>query len=75
MATYTLEQYTALKDAISQGVLEVRYFDKTVKYRSLDEMLRILELMKRELFPDSNRGRKYASFSKGTFKNPRRYRC
>lgn len=67
---YTLEQYQTLSDAIATGALEVEYGDKSVKYRSLDEMIRILQLMKNCLFPDSttgvNSGRKFASFSKGT---------
>lgn len=67
---YTLEQYQVLSDAIATGALQVDYGDKSVKYRSLDEMIRILQLMKNCLFPDStngvNSGRKFASFSKGT---------
>lgn len=67
---YTLEQYQVLSDAIATGTVEVNYGDKKVRYRSLDEMIRILELMKKCLFPDSttgvNSGRKFASFSKGT---------
>jgi hypothetical protein len=66
MVVYTLEQYTALSDAISQGVMKVKYFDKEVEYRSLDDMLRILALMKAQLFPNQNNGRRYVSFSKGT---------
>lgn len=65
---YTIQQYTALAAAIAEGVTSVHYGDKTVQYRSLDDMLRILALMKRQLFPcsDGNNGRKFASFSKGT---------
>lgn len=64
---YTLTQYQILSDAIASGALEVHYGDKTVKYRSLDEMIRIQTLMKNELFPSQNptNGRKLASFSKG----------
>lgn len=64
---YTLEQYTALQAAIAEGALTVRYADKSVQYRSLDEMMRILKLMATELGLNSNNdgGRRYASFSKG----------
>lgn len=63
---YTLDQYNKLKSAIAEGVLTVKYFDKEITYRSLDDMLRILTLMKRELFPNNNNGRTYVSYSKGT---------
>ena len=65
---YTLLQYQTLSDAIVSGALEVQYGDKTVKYRSLNEMIRIQLMMKNCLFPEqnTNNGRKYARFSKGT---------
>ena len=65
--TYTLAQYTALNEAISLGALKVQYGDKTIEYRSLDDMLRLQIAMKNCLFPEKNKnnGRKYASFSKG----------
>lgn len=64
---YTMEQYTALQAAIAEGALTVRYADKSVQYRSLDEMIRILKLMATELGLNANNdgGRRYASFSKG----------
>lgn len=67
MAQYTLEQYTILTEAISTGTTKVTYGDKTVEYRSLNEMLRIQKIMKNDLFPEQNKnnGRRYASFSKG----------
>lgn len=64
---FTLEQYEALKAAVAEGALSVRYADKSVTYRSLDEMLRLLKLMATELGLNANNdgGRRYASFSKG----------
>lgn len=63
---YTIEQHNLLEEAISQGVLEVEYSDKKVKYRSLDDMLRTLTLMKNQLgLIKANSGRKYAQFSSG----------
>jgi hypothetical protein len=64
---FTLEQYESLKAAVAEGALSVRYADKSVTYRSLDEMLRLLKLMSTELGLNANNdgGRRYASFSKG----------
>ena len=39
----------ALEDAIKQGVEEVRYSDKTVRYRSLDEMMKLRDIMRKDL--------------------------
>ena len=46
---FTIEQYHVLNKSIAQGTLTVTYGDKTVTYRSLDEMLRIRNLMGAEL--------------------------
>lgn len=64
---YTIEQYNALQAAIAEGALSVRYADKSVTYRSLDEMMRILKLMATELGFNlcNDGGRRYTSFSKG----------
>lgn len=65
---YTLEQYETLQAAIASGSNSVRYADKSVTYNSVDEMLRVLNLMKAELFPSTVPvRRKYASFDKGIF--------
>lgn len=64
---FTIEQYQALQAAIAEGALSVRYADKSVTYRSLDEMIRILKLMANELGLDihNSGGRRFTSFSKG----------
>lgn len=64
---YTLEQYEALKAAIAEGALSVRFADRSVTYRSVNEMIRILRLMESDLGlnANSNGGRRFASFSKG----------
>lgn len=71
---YTIEQYNALIDAIAQGAKKVKYGEKEVEYRDLDEMLRLKIEMEKCLFPElyPNNGRRFASFSKGTFKRYRR---
>ena len=65
MMAYTPEQYEALKSAIAGGELAVRYADRSVTYRSIDEMIRILRLMESDLGISSSNGRRFTSFSKG----------
>lgn len=63
---YTMEQYQGLQAAIAQGALTVKYQDKLVTYRSIDEMVRILNMMAIDLGINTNpRGQVYASFNKG----------
>jgi hypothetical protein len=62
---YSEDQILALKNAIAQGALRVKYGDKEVEYRSLAEMKEILTMMENQNKPVANR-RKYASFTKGT---------
>jgi len=61
---YTNEQYIALCEAIAQGALSVKYGDKEVTYRSLNEMLRIKSNMETELGLKSKPKRRIAEFSK-----------
>lgn len=63
---YTRAQLDALQAAIAQGALEVEYGDKRVKYRSLDEMMRIERRMLAALGTrNQNAGRRFAEFDKG----------
>lgn len=43
--SFNQQQIDALQAAISQGALKVKYQDREVQYRSLDEMLQILNMM------------------------------
>jgi len=61
---YTQEQLDSLESAISQGVLEVKYADKTVVYRSLADMMKIRDMMKAELGTGKS-SRRYAVHRKG----------
>lgn len=62
---FTLQQYEALNAAIASGTTTVSYGDKTVTYRSTDEMLRIRNLMMAELgLAKGDNGRKLGVFSK-----------
>lgn len=64
---FTLEQLTALDAAIAQGTLIVKYSDKEVTYRSLEEMMQIRALMQQDLgiIKKDNPGRRYADYSSG----------
>lgn len=63
---WTMAQYEALQAAIADGALTVKYADKVVTYRSLDEMIRILKLIGAELgITAKSPTRTYASHSKG----------
>lgn len=65
---YTIEQYNALTAAIAQGVNTVKYADKELEYRSLEEMRSLKEEMEAELgILDPKRRKKvvFAGFSRG----------
>lgn len=63
---FTQEQVDALEKAIAEGATRVKYADKEVEYRSLSDMIQLLNLMKQELGALPAGGRKFAYFSKGT---------
>jgi hypothetical protein len=66
---FTSGQLTALDKAIAAGQLRVEYDGRSVTYRSLDEMLRLRNLMAQELASTApaNGGRAFARsrYSKG----------
>lgn len=64
---YTANDLTAIESAIKEGTLEVQYGDKRVRYRSLDEMMRIRDLIRAELGLTSPRLRRYGQFNKGHY--------
>ena len=49
MATYTQAQVDALRRAYARGVTRVSYDGKSVEYRSLDEMKRVIAEMDGEV--------------------------
>jgi len=65
MSGFNLEGLKKLEDAIAQGVLIVKYSDKSITYRSLDEMLRTRNLMRKSLGLTEQSTRLKARFSKG----------
>jgi len=48
-SSFTQENLMLLEQAIVEGVKRVKYSDKEVEYRSLDEMIKLRNLMKKEL--------------------------
>jgi len=46
---FTQTQLDALESAIAAGVTEYRIGDKTVKYGTLDEMLKVRDIMRADL--------------------------
>ena len=66
--TWTTEDLTALDAAIKGGHLSVSHGGRTVTYRSLDDMLRVRNLIRSELGlvgGDSGRTHRYGTHSKG----------
>lgn len=62
---YTLPQYNALVSAYAQGVLRVKYGDKEIEYRSMQEMKQIINDMEVSLGLKKSIKKKYVQFSKG----------
>ena len=63
---FTSSDLTALDEAIASGALEVQYTDKRVKYRSIDDMIKVRNLIKKELgLTDTSKRRKTAVTGKG----------
>lgn len=62
---WTQTEIDALKSAIAKGVTTVSYRDRSVSYRSLDEMLQLLQLMESEANPGSQTRTSYVQFSRG----------
>lgn len=67
MANYTSAQLAALQAAIASGALTVHYSDRTVTYRSLDDMLKLERIMDADITPPATAATActYGSFSKG----------
>jgi hypothetical protein len=60
-----LAQLSTLERAIAEGALTVRYNDKSITYRSLDEMIRIRDMLRRETGQAVSTSRLKAQFTKG----------
>lgn len=62
---FTQIQLDALEKAIAEGVTRVKYETKEVEYRSLDEMLRLRDVIRQALGLVSRGGRILTNHSKG----------
>jgi len=68
MPRFTIEQYNSLNEAYALGATTVQYVDRTVTYRSITDMKRVLNEMEAELFPTAVKAsntRIYMTFTKG----------
>lgn len=55
---FTLERLEALECAIADGTLKVKYSDKEVEYRSLKDMMKIRDTMRKALCLDKKKSNK-----------------
>lgn len=46
---YTIEQLNLLEEALAKGERRVTFADKTVEYRSIDELKAAIQVVKKEL--------------------------
>jgi len=60
---FTQTQLDALETAIAAGTLEVTTGDKKVRYHSLDEMIRLREIIRNQLAVDAQTPKSRASFA------------
>lgn len=66
MSAWSQEDLAILEKAIVQGTLRVQYADKLIEYRSLNDMMRIRDVVRKELgLVNPNSGRRFAQHSKG----------
>lgn len=63
---FTQDQLDILNRAIAEGALEVKYGDKWIRYRSLEEMLTIKAAIEKDLGLQQIKGGKtFSTFDKG----------
>lgn len=65
MTMFSQAGLDAIEEAIAGGYLKVRYDDKEVTYHSLNELLRVRELIRSRLGGGTAR-RRYVSFRRDT---------
>jgi hypothetical protein len=62
---YLQADLDAIEAAIKSGALKVKYQDKEVTYRSMDELMRIRDLMRKDLGLSNSTPRIFTKFGKG----------
>ena len=65
-SNWTTDDLAAIEKAIASGALKVEYNDRTVTYRSINELKQARELIKRCLGLSKRGGRLLCESSKGT---------
>lgn len=60
---FTQTQLDALETAIAAGTLELTTGDKKVRYHSLDEMIRLRDIIRNQLAADAQTQKSRASFA------------
>lgn len=55
---FTQENLELLEQALVEGVKKVKYSDKEVEYRSVDEMIKLRNLIKKELCQTTSKTKK-----------------
>ena len=60
---FTQSQLDALEAAIASGTLEVRTGDKSVRYHSLDEMIKLRDVIRNQLNADAQTPTSRARFA------------
>ena len=63
---FTLDQLETLEAAIASGTKKVKYADKEVEYNSIQDMLTLRDLIRKELGLIGKTKRFFANFAKGT---------
>lgn len=63
MSMFTEAGLQAIEEAIAGGYLKVKYDDKEVTYRSLDELLKVRDMIRARLGNGTAR-RRYVAFSR-----------
>ena len=63
---YTQEQLQAMEEAFAAGTTRVQHEDRSVTFRSLEELKEIIQTIKHSVNPSASRpARTYAKFRKG----------
>jgi hypothetical protein len=65
MSLFTEASLLAVEEAIAGGYLKVRYDDKEVTYRSIDELLKVRDLIRSKL-GQGTQSRRYFAFQRDT---------
>jgi len=65
MSSWTDQDLINLESAIKEGALKVKYKDKEIEYRSLEDMLKIRDIMRADLGLTTRTARRFTNFANG----------